>query len=166
VKIKLTHALALAMALAPAAALAQQAGACAPFTVKSGSAERSVEIVDVGEAGPTPGDMRIGRRSLTDEAGNPKGSYRWIIIGLDGAEGAQGAGESYGVHVMNLPDGQIQLQFFAAVVGAPNDPARPSVGESEGVIVGGTGAYAFARGTVRRSFDGTDATYVVDVRCD
>lgn len=148
-----------------AVAHAQATDACAPFTVVSGD-ERSVQHLDFGDDGPGPGDMRIGRRSLVDEAGNDRGHYRWVIIGLDASPEAGDLGESYGIHVMNLPDGQVHFQFLTEVVSAPDDTGRPSVGSSVGVVTGGTGAYASARGVVRRDFDGAQSTYAVDISCD
>lgn len=164
-KCRLPYAIVLSSALVGNAAIAEATDACAPFTVMSGE-ERSVQHLDFGGDGPGPGDMRIGRRSLVDDAGSARGHYRWVIFGLDASPGADDLGESYGIHVMNLPDGQIHFQFLTGVVSAPDDTAQPSVGSSVGVVSGGMGAYAFARGVVRRDFDGTRATYALDIRCD
>ena len=146
-------------------AQAQDTGACAPFTVKSGE-DRSCSDLDFGDDGPGP-RRHADRPSISGRRRRRRsGHYRWVIVGLDASPGADELGESYGIHVMDLPDGQIHIQFLTGVVSAPNDTARPSVGSSVGVVSGGTGAYAFARGVVRREFDGTSASYAVDIRCD
>ena len=147
------------------AAHSQTSDACAPFTVSAGD-ERSVEYVDHGNEGPGPGDLRIGRRALVDEAGNTVGYHRWVLINLDAPPGAGERSEYYGNHVLNLDEGQIYYQVLAQVVGPPEKTEQASTGDYTGVVVGGTGAYSFARGTVDRSFDGLKGTFTINIRCD
>ena len=142
------------------AAHSQTSDACAPFTVSAGD-ERSVEYVDHGNEGPGPGDLRIGRRALVDEAGNTVGYHRWVLISLDAPPGS-----GYGTHVLNLDDGQIHYHILSEVVGPFHNTEQASVGDHTGVVVGGTGAYSFARGTVDRSFDGLKGTFTINIRCD
>jgi hypothetical protein len=161
---------ALAMSIAvlglnPVAAHSQTTDACASFTVSAGD-ERSVEYLDQGAEGPSPGDLRVGRRTLVDEAGNPVGYHRWVHIILDAPPGAGERSENYGNHVLNLDEGQIYYQVLAEVVGPPENTEQASAGDYTGVVVGGTGAYSFARGTVERSFDGVKGTFAVEIRCD
>jgi hypothetical protein len=150
----------------PVAAHAQMTDACASFTVSAGD-ERSVEYLDQGDEGPSPGDLRIGRRALVDESGNTVGYHRWVLINLDAPPGSGERSEYYGNHVLNLDDeGQIYYQVLAEVVGPPENTEQASTGDYTGVVVGGTGAYSFARGTVARSFDGVKGTFAVEIRCD
>jgi hypothetical protein len=166
---KLLGALALSAAVlgfGAEGAHSQTSNACAPFTVMGGS-QRSVEYLDFGNDGPGTGDTRIGRRALVDEAGNSVGYHRWVIVNLNAPPAAGERSESYGTHVLNLADGQIHYQVLAEVVKPPDDTAQVSVADYTGVVVGGTGAYSFARGTVDRSFDGgLKGTYAVNIRCD
>jgi hypothetical protein len=147
------------------AAHSQTTDACASFTVSAGD-ERSVEYLDQGAEGPSPGDLRIGRRALVDEAGNPVGHHRWVLMNLDPSSGSGESSEYYGSHVLNLNDGQIYYQVLAEVVGPSQNTEQASTGDYTGVVVGGTGAYSFARGTVERSFDGVKGTFAVEISCD
>jgi hypothetical protein len=147
------------------AAHSQTTDACASFTVSAGD-ERSVEYLDQGAEGPSPGDLRIGRRALVDEAGNPVGHHRWVLMNLDASSGSGESSEYYGSHVLNLNDGQIYYQVLAEVVGPSQNTEQASTGDYTGVVVGGTGAYSFARGTVERSFDGVKGTFAVEISCD
>jgi hypothetical protein len=144
----------------------QTSDACAPFTVMGGS-ERSVEYLDLGNDGPGSGDMRIGRRALVDEAGNSVGYHRWVIVNLDAPPGPGARSESYSTHVLNLADGQIYYQVLAEVTKPPQDAGQVSLDDYTGIVVGGTGAYSFARGTIARSFGGgLKGTYTLNIRCD
>jgi hypothetical protein len=147
------------------AAHSQMIDACASFTVSAGD-ERSVEYLDEGDEGPSPGDLRIGRRALVDESGNTLGYHRWVLINLDAPPGAGERSEYYGNHVLNLDEGQIYYQVLAQVVGPPEKTEQASTGDYTGVVVGGTGAYSFARGTVERSFDGVKGTFTVEITCE
>ena len=147
------------------AAHSQTTDACASFTV-SAADERSVEYLDEGNEGPGPGDLRVGRRALVDETGNTVGYHRWVLINLDAPPGSSERSEYYGTHVLNLDDGQIYYQVLAEVVGPPRNTEQASTGDYTGVVIGGTGAYSFARGTVERSFDGVKGTFAVEIRCD
>ncbi len=147
------------------AAHSQTTDACASFTVSAGD-ERSVEYLDEGAEGPSPGDLRIGRRALVDEAGDTVGYHRWVLINLDAPPGSGESSEYYGNHVLNLDEGQIYYQVLAEVVGPPENTEQASTGDYTGVVVGGTGAYSFARGTVERSFDGVKGTFAVEISCD
>jgi len=153
------------LGLVPAAADAQT-DACAPFTVHSGD-ERSVVYLDHGLEGPGSGDLRIGRRSLVDEDGNDAGYHRWVLMHFDLVNPEEtDLNEYYGTHVLNLKGGDVYYQVLGEVAGQPHETGKPSVKDYTGVVVGGTGAYAFARGTVDRTFDGTKGSYALDIRCD
>ena len=148
------------------AAGAQTSDACTPFTVMSDGSQRTVEYFDIGDEGPGAGDMRIGRRALINEAGDSVGYHRWVLIHLDAPPGPGERSESYGMHVLNLDDGQIHYQVLTEVVESPEKTEQASVGNFTGIIVGGTGGYSFARGTVDLSVDGLKSTHVFNIRCD
>ena len=153
------------LAINTVAGHSQTSDACASFTISAGD-ERSVEYLDQGDEGPGPGDLRIGRRALVDEAGNPVGYHRWVLMNLDAPSGSGELSEYYGSHVLDLEDGQIYYQVLAEVVGPSQNTEQASTGDYTGVVVGGTGAYSFARGTVDRSFDGLKGTFTINIRCD
>ena len=144
----------------------QTPGACQPFTVISDGSEFSVEYLDIHTEGPGPGDMRVGRRGLVDEDGNAAGSYRWILRSLDAPPGSGERSEVYQNHAMTLNDGELHFQSLAEAVRSADGTDRVSVGDYTGIVIGGTGAYMFARGTVDASFDGKQVTYAFNIRCD
>jgi hypothetical protein len=154
------------LGLGTVAPAAQTPDACAPFTVTSDGSQRTVEYFDIGNDGPGAGDMRIGRRALIDEAGNSVGHHRWVLVHLDPPPGSGERSESYGMHVLSLDDGQIHYQVLTEVVESPEKTERASVGGFTGIIVGGTGAYSFARGTVDLSVDGLNSSHAFNIRCD
>ena len=144
----------------------QTSAACTPPTIMSDGSQRTVEYLDFGDDGPGAGDVRIGRRALVDEAGNSVGYHRWVLMTLDAPAGSDDRAESYGIHVLNLDDGQIYYQFLSEAVRPPQNTGETSVGAYTGIVVGGTGAYSFARGTVDLSVDGLKSTHAFNIRCD
>lgn len=164
---RLLHVLLLSTAflgLGTVAAHSQTATGCAPFTITS--SQRTAHFLDLGDEGPGSGDVRIGHRALVDEAGNRVGDHRLIDIYLDTPPGSGEVGEAYMIHVVKLADGEIYYHSLSETVAPPHDTAQRSVGDFTGVVVGGTGAYRFARGTVDQKFDGPRSTYTFDIRCD
>jgi len=148
-------------------AQAQSSDACQPFTVISDASERAVEFVDTGASGPSPGDRRIGYRALADQDGDPVGYYRWVITTLDHITEPGGAGEGLQNYVMVLADGHIGFQRLVQTGSPAHDTDTISwIDPQPAYITGGTGAYAFARGTVDVERDGQTVTLDVNVRCD
>lgn len=154
------------LGLDTAAPRSQTSGDCKPPTIMSDGSQRAVQYLDFGEEGPGAGDVRIGRRAVIDEAGNSLGYHRWVLVQLDPAPGSGERSESYGIHVLNLEDGQIYYQFLSEAIRPPHDTGQTSVGAYTGIVVGGTGAYSFARGTVELSVDGLKSTHAFNIRCD
>ncbi|MEO1092027.1 MAG: hypothetical protein AAFX81_15470 [Pseudomonadota bacterium] len=71
--------------------------------------------------------------------------------------------------VLILPGGRIRIQTFIDA-GRPVDATDASVllenVPGTGVVVGGTGAYEFARGSYASTRDGATRTYILNVKCD
>lgn len=146
---------------------AQAAESCAPMTLVSDGSDRSVSFVDVAADGPGPGDQRIGYRSLSDTAGNPVGHYRWVVTVLDQPSDDTKPGESFYDYVIVLNDGHIAFERLVQTSNPAQDTAQVSWDATqEGIVTGGTGAYANANGTVTSSRDGMTVTMELDLSCD
>ncbi len=152
------------LGLGTVSAHAQTSTGCTPPTITS--SQRTVEFLDFGNDGPGPGDTRIGHRALVDQAGNGVGDHRFITMYLDPPPGPGESSETYVIQVLSLADGEIYYHSLSETVGPPQDTEQRSVDDHTSVVVGGTGAYRFARGTVEQSFDGLKLIYAFDIRCD
>ncbi|MEM6462124.1 MAG: hypothetical protein AAF724_09435 [Pseudomonadota bacterium] len=132
---------------------------CAPFTLTSDSTTRTVDHFDAGHGGP--GDLRIGSR-LVKLDGQPKGETHWVGVLL-------GSGEDAPVlfnRVWRLDDGEIHASHVTNVVSPPADTSEPSIAGSDAVIIGGTGSYAGANGTVSVDLESTSVTYIFEIECE
>jgi len=141
--------------------------ACGPITVQSIPDTREAHFVDKdGSGGASLGDMRSGVISLQDADGKPVGSEYWLAT-VDAVDAA-GKPSSYDeVQVFVLADGAL----FTSSKNEP--PASFEQPESTIVmtgdrrqVVGGTGAYAGASGTMEATVDGLDFTFRFDVTCE
>ncbi|MEM7443547.1 MAG: hypothetical protein AAF414_09495 [Pseudomonadota bacterium] len=148
-------------------AFAQNGDACQPFTVVSDGSDRTVDYIDNGAPGPSAGDQRIGYRSLADQDGNPVGHYRWIgtVLNQPGDDGT--VGESVYEYIMALGDGHIGYHRLVQTDSPAQDTSGVAWDTTQSAIVtGGTGAYAFAHGTVTISRDDMVVTMEFDIACD
>lgn len=165
---RLAAAVALAAATVAPVALAQ--GACKPFSVKNDMTHRSVKYIDLGEEGHGPGDLRVGYMPLIDESGNTVGRHRWRLTVYDALPSADAGGDavsdSLATETLVFDDGMIFILSLPTAVRQGRKTERQSVKGYTGAVVGGTGTYAFARGTVEVNFDGDDSTISLDIRCD
>lgn len=132
---------------------------CAPFTLTSDSSTRTVTYVDAGQGGY--GDLRIGWR-LVQLAGEPKGETHWVGVVLGTGDDAPALFN----RVWRLDDGEIHARQLTGVVSTPSDTSRPSIGDGGAVIIGGSGDYLGASGSVAIDLEGTSVTYVCDITCD
>ncbi len=142
-------------------------GACKPMTLTSDNTGRSVDYIDVKDDGTGRGDMRIGTRRLLDEDGQVVGYRRWIAIALDNPPDASSKSEVFASLVLNLDNGQLHLQTLADTSRGIHE-TEPSLlkPEDTGVVIGGTGAYEFARGSYQSFRDGEQRTYKLNIKCD
>lgn len=156
-------------ALSTGLAMAQDPGKCQPMTLKSDDVEKAIHHVDVHEEGASRGDWRVGHRRLLDEDGNEVGYRRWVAVALDPPPGKGDRSEIIANIVLVLPDGRIHIQTFIDA-GRPIDSTDASVllenVQGTGVVVGGTGAYEFARGSYASTRDGETRTYLLNIKCD
>lgn len=140
--------------------------ACRPFTLISDGSQRAVDHLDLGEEGLGPGDVRLGYRALTDGIGFPVGHYRWINTLLDPPTGSGHPAESLMMDVLALHDGQIHTQSLLDVVRRHDATDKPHPADFTAAVIGGTGAYSGARGTIDVTVEDERLTFAIDISCD
>jgi hypothetical protein len=128
-----TAAAVLPLASAPAAS-------DATFTLQSKLDKPTLHRIDVGRRGNSGGDMFVLSTTLLRN-GKAAGRAEYVQTAVDDRY----QGISMVVHLL-LPDGTIELQGAGLNRQAPGLP-KPGA-ESDFAVVGGTGAYAGASGTV------------------
>jgi hypothetical protein len=135
---------AAAAAIAAAAAVLPLSSApAAPneaFTLRSRLDKATLHGIDNGKRGASAGDVTVLATSLTRD-GRPAGRALYVHTSLDDRY----RGVSMIAHLL-LPDGTIELQGEALERKAPGLGKPPT--EFDLAIVGGTGAYAGATGTM------------------
>lgn len=134
----------IVLAAATAAFLPSALATAAPegtLTLTASFEPRSMSKVGAGRRGPTPGETIVFSTSLKRE-GKAAGRGEFVQTIVD----PRYRGVSTTADLL-LSDGTIELQG-AGLSGRPPGGAKPSR-ESDMAVVGGTGAYAGAGGTVR-----------------
>ena len=150
-------------AIGPAAAATAD---CTPLAVQSIAGSREAHFIDQdASGGASLGDTRNGVLSLRDADGKPVGKEYWLAtVQAVGADGKPSRFDE--VQVFVFDDG-------ALFTSSREEPAA-SFDNTETTIVptgmkrrvvGGTGAYAGARGTMDTTVDGVDFTFRFDVTC-
>lgn len=142
-----------AMLLFPSQSYALGQSACDPFSFIATAEGRIVSYHQLGRDGPGPGDIRPGVRVLTDADGTHIGQLRWYetLIGPEGEVGAERV--SVVRYYVLLSEGTILGEYLNLSERDRPDVTRPPIGTDEVIILGGTGAYAGARGTMRQTVD-------------
>lgn len=120
--------------------------ACRQFTLISTGEDRVVAFHDTGDPGVGLGDVRVGVRSLIDEAGEPAGIYRWFITSIDPTTASGGTGAALYRGYFLLPDGMIMTEGVYEPASAVENTASVSVTSGERAVVAGTGAYRSPQG--------------------
>lgn len=138
--------IALAMVALPTASSAHH-DEC-HFTLTSTGEHRVVAFHDAGDPGAGVGDMRVGVRKLVDEHGEPAGTYRWYILPIDPAPPAGGTGAAVYRGYFLLKDGMIMTETAYEPVVAVENTKSVSVPDGERAVLGGSGKYREANGSM------------------
>lgn len=146
-------------------ARAQSGAACEELRITAAGEGRIVSYHEVGPDGPGPGDVRPGLRNLVDDDGNTIGQLRWYetLIGPDGDP--DGGSVSVVRYYVMLPEGMILAENLNLAQKPRADLAAPPIEAAHVIILGGTGVYAGARGTMKQTVgvDGDPLKVVYDV---
>lgn len=154
----------VALGLSAGGARSQAYETCAPMEIYSDGANRAVEFIDLGEAGPSVGDMRIGKRRLLDGDGNEVGQIRWTILSLNNPDEPGATIEISSVAF--LDSGKIYLKNHLEITGDIDDTTKVSAPDLKaGIVLGGTGVFSGARGTYSVADDGLNALITIDMSC-
>jgi len=145
----LTTAFLSGLALTMATAGAHAFERCEPFTVFADHASHEITYVDLGDEGPSVGDRRIFHGELHDDAGK-------VVGRVDGESSViysddEGNTRTIANVVYQFPTGVIVYMItpagFARDFGDASAPLLPSA-EAARIIVGGSGVFAGASGSV------------------
>ncbi len=138
---------------------------CAPMTITTDGAERDVLFIDAGSADEAHGDARIGHRPVLYADGERAGVMRWIVTSLDPAVSER---DHRWVRVIFLlEDGDLYIEYIAEGANPAHDTSQATVAPfNEGIVVGGTGAFAGASGALEVHVDDPLFTFELDLRCD
>lgn len=157
----------IATALSTNGAFAAGERACESMTLRGPGDQRTVQFVDLDDDGRlSAGDRRIGQRAIFNEAGNLVAQRVWTITVLTVDDSGK-ATSTIAENMTVFDDGVIFATFLNRM---PHDTADggvthfPSAG-TEHTVLGGTGAFEGAMGTIRTVQEGNDFTYVVSLQC-
>ncbi len=158
--------MATAAALAVTLAAGDAAAACDPLAMQSIPGTREAHFVDRdGSGGASLGDTRNGEIAL-QSGGKPLGKEYWLATVR--AVDAEGKPTDYDeVQVFVFDDGALFTATSLALSTSFETTGTIIVPTgSERQVVGGTGAYAGARGMLKTTVDGVDFTFRFDVTCE
>jgi len=149
------------------ATLSHADAACGPLTMTSVPGTREVHFRDQDDSGGiTPGDTRTGEMALVNADGSTAGKIHWLAtVQATDADGKPTAYDE--VQVFTFDDGAVFTVNQHAPAASFEETTTTIVPTgAKRRIVGGTGAYAKARGTMDITVDGVDFTYRFDMACD
>ncbi len=155
------------LALVSTPAFADGEKACDSMILYGPPEHREAYFIDMEGDGLSVGDRRIGQRGVFNEAGERVAERVWSMTVLEVDE----SGEASLTTVENMTifdDGVLFATFgnrMAVDTANPETTHFPSSGTAH-TIIGGTGAYSGAVGTVETVQDGNDFAYVITLICD
>ena len=152
----------------PTAAGADEQVVCSKGDLVSPGTNRTVRYFDAGEAGTSVGDVRVGKRTLTDSDGRSLGEARWrntAIAPLEGADTSLFVQDFYFI----LDDGVIMTRALIPPKSDMSDTEKVSASSRELAVLGGTGAYRSVSGVVTMTVGADDDAkrlrFSFDVEC-
>ncbi len=169
---KRTATLVIAAALFAPGALAQSSNdegagsACADIVLTSPRDSRVVAYHQIREDGKSLGDLRVGKRDVFDADNNPAGNLHWRIQPTSPTDDPHAMLVNTRYFILN--DGLIITETLMQPRSELQDTSRIAMSNADAVIMGGTGAYEFAVGTVSASVaeDGSGlVTYTFNMEC-
>lgn len=157
-------ALSLSMALISANAHTQER--CEYFTVYANLDTFQIEVIDLGDEGPTIGDRRIGFYPLLNKDGEVVGQLDFEAVQMQPDQ--QGTARSSSHLTLQFPSGVI---FYRVLPYIPNSgfdddtvPIAPE--ETLRIITGGAGTFANASGTVEFKHSDGMSESAINVTCE
>ncbi|MEO1090211.1 MAG: hypothetical protein AAFX81_06240 [Pseudomonadota bacterium] len=155
--------------LLPSGASAQSGQACEGFQITAIGEGRVVSYHQAGPEGEGPGDFRPGVRNLVDAEGNGVGTLRWYEISISPVGDPQGNVASALRYYWVLHDGMLLGETLNFAPADRSDTSNVPIENDTLVILGGTGAYSGARGTIEQQVgvdgDPLKVTYDVEFVC-
>ena len=155
----------MAGALAGAPATAQEVPSCGPFQI---TLERDhIEFFDDRDEGPSTGDRRIGRFDTFLMDGTPAGAFLFASTTLPGGEPGDYQEFGHARYTFDTSDvqGTIHLSTLYTLAD-PSDTDHTVTADYTYPVLGGTGAFAGARGTVHTEANADGRLHTFDLVCD
>lgn len=154
--------------IVPSAALAQERAVCSPADMTSPGTGRVVSYYDAGAKGVSPGDARVGKRTLVDASGETVGEVRWHNTPISPSNEAEDVFFITKIYFL-LSGGMIITESIIAPRATMTDVETVSTDNSKLVVLGGTGEFHSASGVVTQVVeaegDPKRIAYTFDLRC-
>ncbi|MCP4319048.1 MAG: hypothetical protein GY789_24420 [Hyphomicrobiales bacterium] len=135
------------------------------------TSDRQLSYVDVGEKGPSTGDMRIGKASLLDSSGEKVGETFFRVMLLHPEEGGDSF-SSAGTQYFHFPQGKIHLEVLINQYGPDVDDVDtihprsvPEPPPLQLVALGGSGQFEGVGGIVSMEKLENGLAYNFDLNC-
>ena len=122
---------------------------CDSFKLTRNNESRTVEFVDHGSEGVSVGDQRIGYLRLQSEDGEDVGELRWIATVVE-VDAQTGDAKTMSANFITLPGGVLHAVRPAELTMAMADSETERNTAGDHIIVGGSGIFANATGTMSR----------------
>ncbi|MEO1226715.1 MAG: hypothetical protein AAFX92_21065 [Pseudomonadota bacterium] len=148
-------------ALIGAPATAQQLPSCGSFQITLELDH--IEFFDDRDEGPSAGDRRIGRFDTFLMDGTPAGAFLFASTTLPGGE--PGDYHEFGHARYTFDHGTIHISTLYTLAD-PSDTEHTVTTDYTYPVLGGTGAFAGARGTVHTEATEAGRLHTFDLDCD
>lgn len=144
-----------------ASATAQPLPSCGPFQITLELDH--IEFFDDRDEGPSTGDRRIGRFDTFLMDGTPAGAFLFASTTLPG--GAPGDYHEFGHARYTFDHGTVHISTLYTLAD-PSDTEHTVTTDYTYPVLGGTGAFAGARGTVHTQATEAGRLHTFDLTCD